>query len=100
MTTNLERPEELPSALRDRFPVVIRIDRPHPSSVLSLSSDLRQLAMHGSLGDEDRRVSLRAFYAFDRLRSLHGANRAATLLFGSERATSFLDALTISSMSA
>jgi MoxR-like ATPase len=98
MTTNLERLEDLPSALRDRFPVAIRIDRPHSSSVLALSRDLQQVALNGSLGDNDRRISLRAFYAFDRLRDRHGPERAAQLVLGSERAESFLDALTISSM--
>ena len=33
MTTNLEHPEELPAALRDRFPVAIEIDAPHPDAV-------------------------------------------------------------------
>jgi MoxR-like ATPase len=100
MTTNLERLEELPVALRDRFPLAVRIDRPHPSSVRHLSADLRRAALNGSLGDPDRRVSLRAFYAFDRLRARWGAERAATLIFGEVRAGAFLDALTISSLRA
>jgi len=98
MTTNLERIEELPVALRDRFPVAIRIDRPHPSSVAALSADLRQLALNGTIGDEGRRISLRVFYAFDRVRRRHGPRRAAELVLGRDRATAFLDALTISSM--
>ena len=98
MTTNLDRLEELPSALRDRFPVAIRVDRPHPTSVLSLSADLRRAALNGSLGDEDRRISLRSFYVFDRLRQLHGAERAATLVFGTERGRAFLDSLVISAL--
>ena len=98
MTTNIERLEELPTALRDRFSVAIRIDRPHPSSVRYLREDLRQMAMNGSLGDEDRRISLRAFYAFDVLRGCHGEARAAELLFGSSVAEAFLDALSISSL--
>ena len=44
MTTNLEELDDIPIALRDRFPVAIRIDRPHPASVQMLSSDLRACA--------------------------------------------------------
>lgn len=98
MTTNLERLEELPAALRDRFPVAILIDRPHPDAVAQLSADLRGAALQGSLGDPDRRVSLRTFFAFDRLRRAHGDARAAALLFGPERATAFLDALAIGAL--
>ena len=98
MTTNIEQLEEIPTALRDRFPVAIRIDRPHPASVLRLSADLRRAAMNGSLADADRRVSLRTFYVFDQLRRVHGAERAATLLFDPDRASAFIDSLTISSL--
>jgi hypothetical protein len=100
LTTNLDRADELPAALLDRFPVTIGIDRPHPSSVLTLSPDLRAAALNGSLGDPDRRVSLRRFAAFDRLRDAVGERRAADLLFGTERATAFLDALTIGALAA
>ncbi len=98
MTTNIERLEELPAALRDRFPVAVRIDRPHPASVRRLSADLRRPALSGTLGEEDRRVSLRTFYAFDQLRERHGAERAAHLLFGETRAQAFLDALVIGAL--
>jgi MoxR-like ATPase len=98
MTTNLDRLDELPSALRDRFPVAIRIDRPHPSSVRGLSPDVRRAALAGSLGDPDRRLSLRTFYAFDQLRRSLGAERSAELLLGAERGRALLDALTISAL--
>ena len=98
MTTNLEVLEDLPSALRDRFPLRILIDRPHPSAVRSLSSDLRGPALAGSLGDEARRVSLRSFYAFDQLRRHCGAERAAQLVFGDVRGAGVLDALTIGAL--
>ena len=98
MTTNVDALDELPTALRDRFPVSIRIDRPHPASVTALSTDLRQLALNGSLGDQDRRMSLRAFFAFDRIRHVHGEERAANLVLGHDRARAFLDALAISNL--
>lgn len=99
MTSNIEDLDDVPRALRDRFPVSIRIDRPHPSAVARLSSDLRAPAMLGSVGPEERRVSLRSFYAFDELRRHHGPSRAAHLVFGPDVAPSVLDALTIAAVS-
>ncbi len=95
MTSNIDDLEDVPRSLRDRFPVAIRVDRPHPAAVASLSGDLREPALTGSLGPEQRRVSLRSFYAFDQLRRHHGASRAAQLVFGGEAAQSVLDALAI-----
>lgn len=99
MTSNLEDLDDVPRALRDRFPVSIRIDRPHPTAVERLSDDLRAPALSGSLGPEQRRVSLRCFYAFDELRRRHGPSRAAHLVFGDDVAQSVLDALTIGAVS-
>jgi len=48
--------------------------------------------MLGSVGPEERRVSLRSFYAFDELRRHHGPSRAAHLVFGPDVAPSVLDA--------
>jgi MoxR-like ATPase len=98
MTTNIEDLGDIPLALRDRFPVAIRIDRPHPHAVATLSDDLRGPALNGSLADSERRVSLRSFYAFDQLRSHLGAERAARLLFGANTAAAVLDALSIGSL--
>jgi MoxR-like ATPase len=99
MTSNIENLSDIPSSLRDRFPVSIRIDRPHPSAVTSLSSDLRGPALSGSLGPLERRVSLRSFYAFDQLRRHVGASRAAHLAFGDDVATGIVDALAIANLS-
>jgi MoxR-like ATPase len=99
MTSNIEDLEEVPRALRDRFPVSIRIDRPHPAALAVLSDDLRGPALAGSLGPEHRRISLRSFYAFDDLRRHHGASRAAQLVFGDAVAQSVLDALAIGAVS-
>jgi hypothetical protein len=98
MTTNLEELDDIPIALRDRFPVAIRIDRPHPASVQMLSSDLRACALLGSLADSSRRVSLRSFYAYDQLRSTVGPERAARLVFGESKAQGVLDALSIGAL--
>ena len=98
MTTNIEELDDIPAALRDRFPVAIRIDRPHPHAVATLSDDLRSAALNGSIGDAERRVSLRAFYAFDQLRESIGPARAARIVFGEDNAAAILDALTIGSL--
>jgi MoxR-like ATPase len=99
MTSNVDDLEEIPAALRDRFPVSIRVDRPHPHAVAQLSRDLRAPALAGSLGPQERRISIRSFYAFDELRTHHGSERAATLVFGYDAAQSVLDALAIGAVS-
>lgn len=98
MTSNIDDLDDVPSSLRDRFPVRIRIDRPHPAALASLSSDLRAPALAGSIGPHERRVSLRSFYAFDELRRHCGAQRAAHLVFGDEIGASVLDALSVGSL--
>lgn len=93
MTTNIENMEELPTALADRFPVRIRINEPHPDALLRLSPDLRGYAVRMADAGE-RRISLRAFMAFDKLRTNLGEERAAVLTFGN-RAQSIIDAIAI-----
>lgn len=93
MTTNVENMSELPTALTDRFPIKIRINEPHPSALLRLSPDLRKFAV--AMADAgERRISLRAFMAYDQLRKNLGAERASVLTFG-DRAQSILDAIAI-----
>lgn len=97
MTTNVENMEELPTALADRFPIRIRINEPHPSALLALSPDLREYAVR--MADAGpRRISLRAFMAFDKLRNGVGAEKASRIVFGS-RAESILDAIAINGVS-
>ncbi|HET8989734.1 MAG TPA: MoxR family ATPase [Acidimicrobiales bacterium] len=96
-TSNVEDVEDLPPPLLDRFAVRVRIDRPHPAAVAALAPDLRAPALAGSLGPSSRRVSLRRFYAFDRLRARLGAERAAAVVFG-PAAADVLDALAIASI--
>ena len=93
MTTNIETMDELPQALKDRFPVAIRIDQPHPDALAKLSKDLREYAIR--MADAgDRRISLRSFYAFDQLRKALGDVESARLVLGAQ-AQSFLDAIAI-----
>jgi MoxR-like ATPase len=93
MTTNIEDMRELPEALKDRFPVAIRINQPHPDALVKLSSDLRPYALR--MADAgDRRISLRTFFAYDQLRKTMGDEKAARLVFH-DKAQSFLDAIAI-----
>lgn len=94
-TTNSEDPAaDLDPALLDRFTVRIRINAPHPDALLGLSPDLHRYAMRAAdLGN--RRISLRSFYTFDKLRKGMGdESRAATVVFG-DKAQSVLDAIAI-----
>jgi len=95
MTTNLEHPEELPHALRDRFPVAIEIDCPHPDAIELLPEDLRDAAVAIAAAPAPRRASLRAFYAYARLRESVEPERAARLAFGATRGQEITDALAI-----
>ena len=93
MTTNIENMEELPSALKDRFPCAIRINEPHPDALTNLPSNIREYARKMADAGE-RRISLRQFYAYGKLARTSGDERAAKLIFG-DRAEAFLDAVKI-----
>lgn len=94
MTTNLEQMADLPTALKDRFPVAIRINTPHPNALLALPEDLRAAAAASADADRDRRFSVRAFQSYAKLRGPLGSERAARLIFGA-RAQDILDAIAI-----
>ena len=93
MTTNIENMEELPSALKDRFPCAIRINEPHPDALVELPENIREYARKMADAGE-RRISLRQFYAYGQLAKMHDKERAAKLIFG-EKAEAFLDAVRI-----
>lgn len=83
MTSNIEDPNELPMALKDRFPVAIEINAPHPAALMALPVNLRQLAAAVVAGPHGSRASLRSFYEFTRL-SQSGkftTERAARMVF-------------------
>lgn len=97
MTTNIEDMDELPEALKDRFPVRIRINEPHPDALNLLSKDLRSIAI--KLADAGpQRISLRTFMEFDKLRSKLGDEKASRYIFA-ERAEGILDSLKIDKVS-
>ena len=94
-TMNGDPDNDLPAALRDRFPVAIEVSEAHPEGIAQLPQDL-QAAAKGSVvaTDSSRRLTLRAWLAFASLRSSIGAEAAAEAVFRS-RAGDVLDALRI-----
>ncbi len=99
MTTNVEDMDELPTALKDRFPVAIRINQPHPTALLSLSPDLRQAASLSADRRGEERISLRTWKAFDQMRKSFDDERAAALIFRN-MAHDVLDAIRINAVTA
>ena len=87
-------PDDLPSPLRDRFPVTIEVDAVHPSAVTTLPEDLQKAALGSALADSDRRISIRAWQCFASLRASIGAEAAAAAIFA-KRAKDVLDSLKI-----
>ena len=102
-TMNGDPKEQLDPALLDRFCVAIHIDKVHPDAVKQLPEDVQQAAERTALIDnEERRISVRAWYAFAQLRrdlaQLHGqaeAQRLAAAAVFNHRAQDALDALAI-----
>ena len=100
MTTNVERMEDLPEALIDRFPVQIRINEPHPDALARLSYDLREYARRAADLGPGRRISLRTFYAFDALRKQLGDEERAARIVFRDGAQSILDAIQVDRVAA
>lgn len=98
MTTNIEDMRELPVALKDRFPVAIRINQPHPNALLGLSEDLREVASASADADKERRFSIRTFQAFDKLRKTMSLEDSARLVFG-KHYKSIMDAIAVNGVS-
>lgn len=96
ITSNVEHPDDLPMALRDRFPVAIEINAPHPQALVSLPAELRKVASAVVSAEPERRVSLRGFYAYQQLLdSGLSEERSAVLTFGKRKAEAIIEALRI-----
>ena len=93
MTTNVEVIDELPQALIDRFPVRLRIDRPHPRALETITRHWSDYASRmADAGTE--RMSLRPFQSLNRLSRQMGEEEASRIILGN-RADSFLEAIKI-----
>lgn len=98
MTTNVESMGELPEALTDRFPAVVRIDRPHPNALNSLPYAWRSYA--DRMADAgDQRMSMRLFQTLNQLADRVGTETAAEMVLG-DRAASFLEAIKVDTLQA
>jgi MoxR-like ATPase len=85
--------EDLPAALRDRFPVAIRVKTPNPDAIARLDHDVQQAAKNTAVApDEDRRVSVRIWKAFCKLRKTNDEDFALSVCFQG-RAQEVRDAL-------
>jgi MoxR-like ATPase len=93
ITSNIENPDYLPVALRDRFSVAIQVNAPHPNALLALPENLRVVANAVISAEPERRVSLRAFYDYAQLLPTMGMERAGELVFGATRAEAIIDAI-------
>lgn len=98
MTTNIEDMDDLPTALKDRFPVAVRIDKPHPEALVGLSEDIRIPAANSVDAYGSGRISLRGWKAFDQMRGKLGDEKAARLVFG-DRYQSVIDTLNVNRVS-
>lgn len=88
-------PDDLLTALRDRFPARLKITAPNPQGIARLSPDLRKAAQGTVCADDpNRQISLRTWLAFDEFRPKMGAETAAYVVFG-ERGREILTSLSI-----
>ena len=100
MTSNIEDPNELPMALKDRFPVAIEVNAAHPAALMALPPQLRMIAAAIVAGPIGARASLRSFYEFVRLaKSGHfTVERAARMVFSGDFADRIIDAVGIGTL--
>lgn len=92
-TMNGDADTDLPDALRSRFPVRLRIEKIHPAALARLPQDLRQIAQAtGETKEIERRITIRAWLEFARLREKVAVPIAAAAVFG-VRSREVLDAI-------
>lgn len=83
-TTN-DPPSHLQPALRDRFPIIIKIDTVAPGALDRLDAGLRPIAEKYVMHDEKtKRIGMRKWLAFDELVKSRGYETAFELIFGKE----------------
>lgn len=103
MTSNIEHPEELPSALKDRFSCAIQIDAPHPSALMRFPENQRMLAAVLVAGKPGQRVSLRQMMYFNQLLAspagVFSVERAAALAFNETMAKQIIGSLRVATLS-
>jgi MoxR-like ATPase len=89
-------PDELPPAIRDRFPVCFTVQSPNPEAIAALPQDLQQVAQNTcALTDDSRRLSVRVYEAFHKLRESGVDEAIAAEAVFADRAGELMDALNI-----
>jgi hypothetical protein len=92
-TMNGNPETDLLPALRDRFPVCIHIDQVSPEALAKLPDNLQKVAKNsGIVADVQRRISVRAWNEFAKLRNSLGDELASECIFGA-RSKDVLNAL-------
>ena len=91
-------PEDLPDAVRSRFPVAIEVPKPHPDVIALLPNDLRKPAWDACGAEDDRAIDMRSWLAFASGREVHGEKIAARAVFG-DRADEVLNTIKIAATS-
>jgi MoxR-like ATPase len=91
---NGDADEDLPEALRSRFPVRLRIEEVHPDAIKRLPEDLQAAARQtgGANVEIERRITIRSWLEFARLRPTVGLETAAAAVFGA-RADTLIEAM-------
>jgi len=100
MTTNIEDPNDLPPALRDRFPIAICIDSAHPMA-LDFAYDELRVIFAEIVADKkkSRRASLRACMSFQHLISKgFTIVEAGNLVFGAAITETIVDTLKVATV--
>jgi len=80
-TTNATRLQDLPSALLDRFPVRININRANPTALEQIENTQLRNVADAWIANPSMRVSLRTFFAFQKARLSMPLPTAARLIF-------------------
>jgi hypothetical protein len=87
-TMNGNPEEDLEPALRDRFPCCININSVAPGALKNLPTDVRKAAVNtGLVKDPQRKISVRVWNEFVRLRDEFGEQFAASCVFGNKSKT-------------
>jgi MoxR-like ATPase len=97
VATSNSSPDELPEALRSRLPVTIQVTEPNPEAINLLPENLRKIAAQtATVEQEERRISLRAWYEYARLVTEgHTTTEDAAFLVFGERAPDILSNITM-----
>lgn len=90
MTTNALDMDILEPALKDRFPVSVFIDKPHPTAIAALPGKYQRVAI-ATVGE----ISLRSWMQIAKLEKSLGQSEALRLVVGGERARQLADDLAI-----